>query len=123
MHGSNSIEKSEVIQKSYIFTPVECRYKILHITSENIKYTLYFINISLYFTIFYIINSYTAFFIIVRRWIKFRLIDDPIIKLHTFKIVGWGLSFFACFLVFRGTAEDFLLLRIFSGAVQLPKDL
>ena len=44
---------------------MECRYKILY---ENIKYTLYFIDIFLYFTTLYIINvhlmiilsSYTA---------------------------------------------------------------
>ena len=57
MHCSKSNGKSEVIQKSYMYILVECGYKV---TSENIKYTLYFINIFLYFTSLYIINTYTV---------------------------------------------------------------
>ena len=52
------MEKSEVIQKIYIFTPVACRYKILYFHCETIKYALYFISIFLYFTTLYIIKGF-----------------------------------------------------------------
>ena len=55
------MEKSEVIRKNVL----ECTYKIVYFTSENIKYTLYFINIFLYFTTMYIIKMFSdgAFYV------------------------------------------------------------
>ena len=56
------MEKSEAIQKSFIFNPVECVHiKLNFFTSENIKYTLYFINIFQYFTTLYIIKCELSF--------------------------------------------------------------
>ena len=49
------MEKSEVIQKSYMWSE-NIRFYIF--TSENIKYTLYINNIFLYFTTLYIIKEY-----------------------------------------------------------------
>ena len=63
------MEKSEVIQKSYMCThrwSENIRFYIF--TSENIKYTLYINNIFLYFTTLYIIKiaeaRYSRFIII-----------------------------------------------------------
>ena len=53
VHCSKSMEKSEVIQKKVICT---LRW------SENIKYTIYFINIFLYFTNLYIIIYFFLIF-------------------------------------------------------------
>ena len=67
MHCSKSMEKSEVIQiKLYFHSTgvfslrwsVDTKFYIF--TSENIKYTLNFINIFLYFTTLYIIKVSTA---------------------------------------------------------------
>ena len=52
------MKKSEVIKKKVIFSlrwSVDITFYIF--TCENIKYTLYFINIFLYFTTLYIMNS------------------------------------------------------------------
>ena len=57
VHCSKSMEKSEVIKKNNIFTfRWSENIKFYIFTSENIKYTIYFINIFLYFTTLYIIK-------------------------------------------------------------------
>ena len=55
------MEKSEVIQKKlYVHSGGVKIYFFYIFTSENIKYTLYFINIFLYFVTLYIINNFTC---------------------------------------------------------------
>ena len=55
------MEKSEVILKIVICTLLWSEnIKFYIFTSENIKYTLYFINIFLYFTTLYIINNISS---------------------------------------------------------------
>ena len=62
VHCSKSMEKPEVIQKKVICTlRWSENIKFYIFTSENIKYTLYFINIFLYFMTLYIINIYMQF--------------------------------------------------------------
>ena len=53
------MEKSEVIQKIIFTFRLSENIKFYIFTSENIKYTIYFINIFLYFTTLYIINTCT----------------------------------------------------------------
>ena len=70
------MEKSEVIQKSYII-------KFYIFTGENIKYALYFINIFLYFTTLYIIKVTSCCYIrfvhnILEGFKRFK--DVPIFK-------------------------------------------
>ena len=62
------MEKSEVIQKSYICTlRWSENIKFYIFTSENIKYTLYLINIFLYFMTLYIIKNNFDIFVIRKK--------------------------------------------------------
>ena len=50
-----------------------------------------------------------------------RLNDGPDIKL--FILIGWGWSFFVCYLAHRGSTVGFLLLQCSSGVFGHPRDL
>ena len=54
------MEMSEVIQKIIFTFRWSENVKFYIFTSENIKYTIYFINIFLYFTTLYIINAFSV---------------------------------------------------------------
>ena len=61
------MEKSEVIKKKVIFSLRWSENINFYIfTSENIKYTIYFINIFLYFITLYIIKT-------LLKWVKMQI--------------------------------------------------
>ena len=79
------MEKSEVIQKDKFTFRWSENIKFYIFTSENIKYTLYFINIFLYFTTLYIIN---CDFYVCKNYIR-TIVESFLLLLKTYVLGTW----------------------------------